>query len=78
MTTLDIRGVTALPAGRNSREAAQGVAGLPDRLSRDQRAAADGLLGALRGELRRALDVWRSEETTALARLDTRLAAVEG
>lgn len=35
-------------------------------------------MSALKGELRRVLDVWNSEESAAFARLDTRLAAVEG
>ncbi|EFJ48920.1 hypothetical protein VOLCADRAFT_90230 [Volvox carteri f. nagariensis] len=67
-----------LSASRSAREAAAGLGVLPERLQSEQRAVLEGLVGAMRLELRRAAEALANNETTALARLDARLAAVEG
>ncbi|GLI71314.1 hypothetical protein VaNZ11_016472 [Volvox africanus] len=67
-----------LSAGRSAREAAAGLGVLPERLQVEQRAVLEGLVAAMRVELRRAAESLANNETTALARLDARLAAVEG
>ncbi|GLC43027.1 hypothetical protein PLESTM_001414800 [Pleodorina starrii] len=67
-----------LSAGRSAREAAAGLGLLPERLGAEQRSQLEGLVAALRLELRRAAESLANNETTALARLDARLAAVEG
>ncbi|KAG2443420.1 hypothetical protein HXX76_001778 [Chlamydomonas incerta] len=67
-----------LSVGRAAREAAAGLGMLPERLGGEQRAVLEGLVGAMRVELRRAAESLANNETTALARLDARLAAVEG
>ncbi|GIM16319.1 hypothetical protein Vretimale_18950 [Volvox reticuliferus] len=67
-----------LSAGRSAREAAAGLGVLPERLQVEQRAVLEGLVAAMRVELRRAAESLANNETTALARLDSRLAAVEG
>ncbi|GIL62532.1 hypothetical protein Vafri_16747 [Volvox africanus] len=67
-----------LSAGRSAREAAAGLGLLPERLQAEQRAVLEGLVAAMRVELRRAAESLANNETTALARLDARLAAVEG
>lgn len=54
------------------------MSALQERLYRENRAQYEAIVSALKGELRRVLDVWNSEESAAFARLDTRLAAVEG
>jgi hypothetical protein len=50
------------------------VAGLQERLSRDARSGQEQLMGAVKGELRRAVSALASEESAAIARLDARLA----
>eukprot|EP00198_Chlamydomonas_reinhardtii_P004308 XP_001693644.1 predicted protein [Chlamydomonas reinhardtii] len=67
-----------LSVGRAAREAAAGLGMLPERLGGEQRVVLEGLVGAMRVELRRAAESLANNETTALARLDARLAAVEG
>ncbi|GFR52203.1 hypothetical protein Agub_g14743, partial [Astrephomene gubernaculifera] len=67
-----------LSAGRSAREAAAGLTLLPERLQSEQRGALEGLLVGVRAELRRAAEALANSETSALARLDARLAAVEG
>lgn len=62
------------PAARDSREAAAAAGALPERLSRDGRAAQEALLAAVKGELRLAVSALASEESAAIARLDARLA----
>ena len=47
---------------------------LPERLGGEQRVVLEGLVGAMRVELRRAAESLANNETTALARLDARLA----
>ncbi len=61
-------------AGRNAREAAQGVGALSERLQQEQRAQGEALMSNLRQELRRAAAAASADETAALSRLDTRLA----
>lgn len=60
--------------GRAAREAAAGLGVLPERLAAGQRAELEVLVAALRVELRRAAESLANNETTALARLDARLA----
>lgn len=67
-----------LGAAKGSHEAAVAVNHLQQRLSVDTRASQEAVAAAVRQEVRRAAQTWVSEETAALARLDTRLAAVEG
>ncbi|GAX74132.1 hypothetical protein CEUSTIGMA_g1581.t1 [Chlamydomonas eustigma] len=67
-----------LSAGRSAREAAAGLSLVPEMLQREHRSQQDSTVAAVRSELKRAVESWNSEEALALARLDTRLAAVEG
>lgn len=60
--------------GRAAREAAAGLGVLPERLAAGQRSELEALVAALRMELRRAAESLANNETTALARLDARLA----
>ncbi len=65
---------TTLPSvGRSVREAATGIAVIPDRLQREHHAQYDAIVAGVQRELKRAGDAWNSEEAAALARLDTRL-----
>ena len=62
-----------LGAARESREASAAVGTLQERLSRDARAGQEAVVGAVKGELRRAVSALASEESAAIARLDARL-----
>ncbi|PNH08208.1 hypothetical protein TSOC_005292 [Tetrabaena socialis] len=68
--------IEGFASGRSAREAAAGLGLLPERLQAEQRGVLEGLVGSMRLELRRAAESLVNNETTALARLDARLAAV--
>jgi hypothetical protein len=59
-----------LGAARDSREASSSVTAL----ARDSKSGQEALIGAVKGELRRAVSALASEESAAIARLDARLA----